>query len=217
MKKSGYYPIFLNLQGKKCVVIGGGEIALRKVNTLLGYGASVEIVSPSFCPDLALIAKKGNIKSHTKNYSSEDLTDALIAIAATDDANTNEQVSIDAKKHGVLINVVDKPQHSDFIVPSSLTRGDIVIAVSTSGKSPALARKIRTELENQLGDEYTKLVDIVSKARDQLRVEGIVVTSEVWQQALNINSLIRLIRQNKNKEAETTILNKLRRLGQKKT
>jgi len=216
MRKSGYYPIFLNIQDKKCVVIGGGEIALRKVKTLLEYGASVEIVSPSFCPDLVKIAKEGKIKSHTKSYSSQDLKGALIAIAATDDVKINQRISIDAKKYGVLINVVDKPQYSDFIVPSSLTRGDIIIAVSTSGKSPALARKIRTDLENQLGDEYTKLVDIISKARNQMRLEGITVTSEAWQKALNLNSMTRLLKQHKDQEVENAVMRKLRRLGQKK-
>jgi len=213
---ASYYPIFLNIQSKKCVVVGGGEIALRKVKMLLEHDASVEVVSPAFCPELVKISEKGKIKSQTKNYKSQDLKGALIVIAATDDAKTNQRISVDAKKLGVLVNVVDVPQYSDFIVPSSMTRGDITIAVSTSGKSPALARKIRTELENQLGDEYSKLAEIVSETRNQLRREGIMVTSEAWQEALNLNSLTRLLRQYKEQEAKNVLLNKLRRLGQKK-
>jgi len=213
---ASYYPIFLNIQSKKCVVVGGGEIALRKVKMLLEHDASVEVVSPAFCPELVKIADKGKIKSQTKNYKRQDLKGALIVIAATDDAKTNQRISVDAKKLGVLVNVVDVPQYSDFIVPSSMTRGDITIAISTSGKSPALARKIRTELENQLGDEYSKLAEIVSETRNQLRREGIMVTSEAWQEALNLNSLTRLLRQYKEQEAKNVLLNKLRRLGQKK-
>lgn len=216
MRKSGYYPILLNIRDKKCVVIGGGEIALRKVKTLLEYGACIEVISPVFCPELVQIAKKGKIKSYAKGYSSQDLKDAVIAIAATDDANINEKISIDARKYGVLINVVDKPQHSDFIVPSSMTRGDITIAVSTSGKSPALARKIRTELENKLGDEYNRLANIVSLARNQLKMEGILLTGEDWQEALNLNSLTRLLKQRKDQEAKDVLLSKLRKLGRKK-
>lgn len=211
-----YYPIFLNIQSKKCVVVGGGEIALRKVKTLLEHGASVEVVSPVFCPELVKISEKGKVKSQTRNYKSQDLKGALLAIAATDDADTNQRIFIDAKKLGVLVNVVDVPQYSDFIVPSSMTRGDITIAVSTSGKSPALARKIRTELENQLGDEYSKVAEIVSETRNQLRQEGITVTSEAWQEVLNLNSLTRLLRQHKDQEAKNALLRKLRRLGQKK-
>jgi siroheme synthase-like protein len=213
---SGYYPIFLNIGGKRCVVVGGGEVALRKVKTLMEHGANVEVVSLELCPELSKLAEEGRIKSHAKNYNSGDLKGALIAIAATDNAKTNERISSDARKQGVLVNVVDVPEHSDFIVPSTLTRGDIAIAVSTSGKSPALARKIRTELENKFGDEYAKLAEIVSEARSQLRQERIAVTNEAWQDILSLDALTKLLRQNKVREAKDAMLNELRKLGQKK-
>jgi siroheme synthase-like protein len=216
VQASGYYPIFLNIQGKRCVVIGGGEVALRKVKTLLEHSASVEVVSLELCPELNKLAREGKIKSCAKNYESRDLKGALIAIAATDDAQTNEIISSDARKRGVMVNVVDVPEHSDFIVPSTLTRGDIAIAVSTSGKSPALARKIRTELESKFGDEYTKLAETVSEVRNQLKQEGVSLANEAWQEVLGLDMLTKLLRQNRVREAKDSMLNELRKLGQKK-
>lgn len=212
---SNYYPIFLGIGGKRCVVVGGGEVALRKVKTLLEHAANVEVVSRELCPELSKLAEEGKIKSRTRNYNSANLKSALIVIAATDDAKANERISADARKEGVLVNVVDAPEHSDFIVPSTLTRGDIVIAVSTSGKSPALARKIRTELETKLGDEYSKLAEIVSETRNQLKHEGITVASEAWQEVLKLDSLTKLLRQDKAQEVKEALLQRLRKLGQK--
>ncbi|MBM3148625.1 MAG: bifunctional precorrin-2 dehydrogenase/sirohydrochlorin ferrochelatase [Chloroflexi bacterium] len=215
-KSSGYYPIFLNIRGKRCLVVGGGEVALRKVKTLLEHGADVEVVSLKFCPELNKLTREGKIKSSAKAYNSTHLKGALIAIAATDDADINERISSDARKQGVLVNVVDVPEHSDFIVPSTLTRGDIAIAVSTSGKSPALARKIRTELESKFGDEYAKLAETVSAIRIQLKQEGIILANEAWQEILELDMLAKLLRQDKFQEAKDTMLNKLRKLGPKK-
>jgi len=215
-KPSGYYPIFLDIGGKKCVVVGGGEVALRKVKTLLEHGANVEVIGLELCPELSKLAGEGRIKSRTKNYNSGNLKGALIVIAATDDTKTNERVSSDARKQGVLVNVVDAPEHSDFIVPSTLTRGDIAIAVSTSGKSPALARKIRTELESKFGYEYAKLAETVSEVRTQLKQEGVILANEAWQEVLGLDMLAKLLRQNKVREAKDAMLNELRKLGQKK-
>jgi len=213
---SGYYPIFLNIRGRKCLVVGGGKVALRKVKTLLEHGANVEVVSMELCPELSKLAEEGKIRARVRSYKSEDLKGALIAIAATANVETNERVSADARKQGVLINVVDVPEHSDFIVPSSLTRGDLIIAISTSGKSPALARKIRTELEIKFGDEYAKLAEIISEVRNELRQEGIAVANEAWQEALKLDSLTELLRQGNAQEAKDTLLTELRKLGQKK-
>lgn len=217
VQSSGYYPIFLNVQGKKCLVVGGGEVALRKVKTLLEHAANVEVVGLELCPELSKLARGGKIKSRTKSYNSTDVKGALIVIAATDNAKTNERIAADAKKQGVLVNVVDTPEHSDFIVPSTLERGDIIIAVSTSGKSPALARKIRTELENKFGEEYGKLAETVSEVRNQLRQEGIALANEAWQEVLRLDALTSLLREDKVQEAKDIMLDKLRKLGQKES
>jgi siroheme synthase-like protein len=213
---SVYYPILLNIQGKKCLVVGGGEVALRKAQMLVEHGANVEIVSPTFCPELNQLVKDGTIQAIHRDYQTEDLNDAFLAVAATDDIKTNEKVATEARKIGILVNVVDKPDISDFIVPSYFRRGDIIVAVSTSGRSPALARKIRGELERDFKAEYAQLAVIASEVRSELKQRGVTVSGDDWQEVLNLNSLIELIRRGKNQEAREIMLTKLKTLQQKK-
>ena len=213
---SPYYPIVLNIQGRKCLVVGGGKVALRKVKALLEHGADVEVVSPFFCPELNQLATDGAIRAIQRDYKPEDLEDAFIAIAATDDAKTNERVAAEARRRGVLTNVVDDLKNSDFIVPSYLKRGDVIIAVSTSGRSPALARKIRSELERNFKAEYEQLAIIADEVRSKLKQQGITASSDAWQQVLSLNSLIELLRQGKNQEAKEIMLTRLKTLEQNK-
>ena len=213
---SVYYPILLNIQGKKCLVVGGGEVALRKVQMLVEHGANVEIVSPTFCPELNQLVKDGTIQAIHRDYETEDLNDVFLAVAATDDIKTNEKVATEARKIGILVNVVDKPDISDFIVPSYFRRGDIIVAVSTSGRSPALARKIRGELERDFKAEYAQLAVIANEVRNELKQRGVTVSGDDWQEVLNLNSLIELIRRGKNQEAREIMLTKLKTLQQKK-
>ena len=213
---SVYYPILLNIQGKKCLVVGGGEVALRKAQMLVEHGANVEIVSPTFCPELNQLVKDGTIQAIHRDYQTEDLNDAFLAVAATDDIKTNEKVATEARKIGILVNVVDKPDISDFIVPSYFRRGDIIVAVSTSGRSPALARKIRGELERDFKAEYAQLAVIASEVRSELKQRGVTVSGDDWQEVLNLNSLIELIRRGKNQEAREIMLTKLKTLQQRK-
>ena len=167
-EKSSYYPIFMNVQGKKCVVIGGGQVALRKVKSLLEYGARVEVISPVICPELNKMNEKGEISVIRADYRPGGLPNALLAIAATDNDNRNLEVARESRNKGVLVNVVDCAENSDFILPSYLRRGDVTIAVSTSGRSPALARKIRTRLENEFGDEYASLALLIGEVRAEV-------------------------------------------------
>jgi len=220
MKKHGaasvYCPISLNIQGKKCLVVGGGEVALRKAQMLVEHGANVEVVSPIFCPQLNQLVKDGTIQATRRNYETEDLNDAFLAVAATNDIKTNEKVATEARKIGILVNVVDKPDISDFIVPSYFRRGDIIVAVSTSGRSPALARKIRGELERDFKAEYAQLAVIANEVRNELKQRGITISGDDWQEVLNLNSLIELIRRGKNHEAREIMLTKLKTLQQRK-
>ncbi len=213
---SPYYPVMLNIQGKKCLVVGGGNVALRKAQTLLGHGAIVEIVSPTFCLELKQLVKDGAVRAIDRAYKNEDLNDALLVVAATDDTTVNERMATEARKRGILVNVVDKPDVSDFIVPSYFRHGDIIVAVSTSGRSPALARKIRGEIERDLKAEYTQLAIIAGEVRSELKQRGIVASSDDWQEVLNLNSLIELIKRGKNKEAKEIMLTRLKTLGQRK-
>ena len=176
----------------------------------------VEIVSPAFCHELNKLVENGAIQAVNRAYKTEDLNDALLVVAATDDAKVNEKVAAEARKKRILINVVDKPDISDFIVPSSFRHGDIIVAVSTSGKSPALARKIKGELETALKAEYAQLALIASDIRSELKERGITVSSDDWQEVLNLNSLIELIKRRKNQEARKIMLTRLKTLGQRK-
>lgn len=208
-QSSPYYPISLNVRGRKCVVIGGGQVALRKVRTLLEHGANVEVISPELCAGLGQLADKDSIHVLNRVYQEGDLTGAFITITATDDSSVNQQVIGEARRKAVMINVVDDADNSDFIAPSYLQRGDITIAVSTAGRSPALARKIRTVLEKEFTDEYAALAQLVSEVRDQLKHQGIQVDGEGWQQALQLDSLIELLRQGETEKARSTLISNL--------
>ena len=215
-KSSHYYPIFLGISNKKCVVFGGGNVALRKVRMLLDHSAEVEVISPVFCPELIHLAEHNEISIVRKGFETKDLTGATVAIAATDSTETNEDIAAAARRQGTLVNVVDNPLHSDFIVPSYLKRGDITIAVSTSGKSPALARKIRSKIEHEFGNEYTQLALLVSEVRLNLKQQEIFIDNDVWQEALDLELLTELVRNGKNQEAKDTLLGNLKKLGQRK-
>ena len=205
-----YYPIFLNLEGKKCVVVGGGEVALRKVRTLLNCGAKVVVVSPALNSDLAQLAEAGTISVISREYEPKELTDAVIVVAATDIAEVNQNIAKKARKHGILVNVVDRPEASDFIMPSFVRRGDLVLAVSTSGASPALAKKIRMRLEQAFGEEYSPLLSVIKEVRQELKEQQLRVNMEDWQNALDLDLLTYLIQAGEREKAKAVLLEKLK-------
>ena len=214
MSKEGmavYYPVFLNLQDRKCLVAGGGQVALRKVTALLEHGAAVTVVSPRLCAGLRKLADDGNIKVINRAYRPGDVKGFQVAIVATSNRAVNMEAASEAKKRGILVNVVDDPVLSDFIVPAIMRRGSLAIAVSTSGKSPALARKIRSRLEDEFGREYAALVLVVEQVRRQAKRENLKVSSRDWQQAIDTDSLIALLKQGKEKAAGDSLLEKLRK------
>ena len=206
---STYYPIFLNIQGKKCVVVGGGEVAERKARALVEQGASVTVISARVSDGLTQLAEQGIIELSLRDYQPGDLENALIAIAATDDPKVNMDVVREGQERGVLTNVVDAPEHSDFIVPSLLRRGDISIAVSTGGKSPALARRIRTELEQSLAPEYASLALLVSQVRQELKRDGIYVDGNAWQESLDLEPLLDMLKKGEFEQAREKLLSDL--------
>lgn len=163
-----YYPIFLDIKGKPCVVIGGGNVAERKVLSLLDAGAQVLVISPKLTPALKKLANKKKIGYCPKAYEKGNLKGFFLAYSATNDQKVNRDVFNEAKRQGVLLNVVDVPELCNFIVPSVVERGDLLIAISTSGKSPAMAKKIRQQLEKEFGREYAVFLDIMGKIRDKV-------------------------------------------------
>ena len=163
-----YYPILIDLHNKKVVVAGGGAVAQRKIDTLLEYGAVVQVVSRELSPTVSKYVKEGKINLLGKEFREYHLKDAFAVIAATDDAALNHHISEAAREKGLLINAVDQPTDCNFIVPSILRRGDLLIAVSTSGKSPALAKRIREELENSFGSEYESFLRLMGQLRKEI-------------------------------------------------
>lgn len=209
---SAYYPLFLKVAGRKCVVVGGGDVALRKVEALLDRRANIEVISPAFCSELNKLAESGEIAVLRKHYQPGDLQGAFIVVAATDDHNINVEVAKEAKQRAVLVNVVDDLDNSDFIVPSCVSRGDITIAISTAGKSPALARKIRTKLEKALGEQYAPLALLIHEVRSEIRGQGTKVNGDDWQKALDLDLLIDLLKKGNSEKARALLLSNLKAL-----
>jgi siroheme synthase-like protein len=204
-----YYPIFLNVQGKKCVVVGGGQVALRKVKILLDGGANVFVISPTPHPEIKKLSKRKAIHLIQRDYKAGDLKDAVISLACTDLKEVNRKVAEEAKKAEVLVNVADDPERSDFITPSFFKRGNLTVAVSTAGVSPALARKIRTKLEKRFGEEYASLLCLIGEVRSTLKGKRYRVGTETWQEALDLDLLIQLVRSGQRKKAKAILLTKL--------
>ncbi len=205
-----YYPIFLNIRGRRCVVVGGGQVALRKARTLLEHQANVEVISPHLCAELNQLAEKGEISVLRRGYQAGDLKEAFIVIAATDDKDINLAIVAEARRTGVLVNVVDDAESSNFILPSYIRRGDVTIAISTAGRSPALARKIRTRLEKEFGDEYASLALMIDEVRRELKEKGIKVDGDTWQEALDLDLLRDMLRKGDNEKARAILLNNLK-------
>lgn len=176
------FPIGLIVEGKRCVVVGGGEIAAQKVNSLLVCGADVMVVSPQPGNRITEWVKAGVIGFVSRTYQSGDLEGAFLAVAATDDESVNLAVAQDARQRGMLLNVVDRPELCDFYYPAVLRRGDLTISISTDGQSPALARALRDWLETEFDESYEKLLEVLAEFRDPIRerFQGMSDRRQVW-------------------------------------
>jgi precorrin-2 dehydrogenase/sirohydrochlorin ferrochelatase len=180
----GYYPVLLDLAGRRCVMVGGGIIAGRRVDGLLTAGARVTVISPRLTRTLAALAAEGRIDHEAREYRDGDLDGADLAFVATDAGEVNAAVAREARARGVWINAADDPARCTFILPALVRRGDLTVAVATGGSSPALARAIREELETYLTDDYATLAAIAAEARREVRAAGRPVTADAWRRAL---------------------------------
>jgi siroheme synthase-like protein len=203
-----YYPMFLEMKGRPCLVVGGGQVAARKVEGLLAADARVSVISPTLDPEIAKLKAERRIQHISRQYQQGDLKGQALVIAATDDAATNERVVQDARQHGILVNVVDEPALCDFIVPSVIRRGDVVLAISTGGLSPALARWLRQELEAYLSEDFERLARLLAQVRAELRERGIDVPPEAWQRAID-SKLLELVAAARHDEARQRLLSAL--------
>lgn len=163
------FPLFVNLKGKRCIVIGGGEIAARKVDILLLFEANLIIVSPEVNNSIKELAKQGKINIIRKEYDYEDIEDAFLVVAATSSPEVNECIFRDAEKRNIPVNIVDDPEKCTFIFPSLVNRGDLTIGISTSGTYPALSKKIRKITEEVFTEDYSEILSLLADFRIRVR------------------------------------------------
>ena len=180
-----YFPIYLDMTRRRCLVIGGGAVAERKIANLLEAGAEVTVLSPDVTENIARWSKRELLQLKARRFRDGDLAGFELAFVATDDPEVNDAAYREGQSGGVWINTADDPAHCDFILPSVLRRGDLTVAVSSGGNSPALARTIREELELYLTQEYETLAQMAAEARQELLRRGITVPFEIWRRALS--------------------------------
>ena len=204
-----YYPIFLQLEARRVIVIGGGPIAEGKVRGLLDAGAALTVVAPTLTPALQALASGGAITHTPREYHPGDLTGYDLCFVATDDGAVNAAVAVEGRSSGVLVNAADDPANCDFILPSVVRQGEVVVAASTGGASPALARRLREELTAFLDAGYAPLAELLQDVRTGLKRRNLRVDPETWQSALDAR-LRALVAQRRLDEAREYLL---RRLG----
>lgn len=167
----GFHPLFFNLQNRKCLVVGGGRVALRKVNTLLSCRADIFIISSYLFPQLASLKENNKIMHLDESYDKRHLQGIFLAISATDDAQLNRRVAEDCFEQGIPVNTADDPSLCSFFFPAVFDRGSLKVAISTSGKSPAFARQLKEELENNVGNDIGDFVDFLGSIRPKILEE----------------------------------------------
>ena len=204
----GYYPLFLEMVHRRCVVIGGGAVAQRKVVGLIAAGADVTIISAALSEGLQELLATGVVRHVAREYRSGDVAGFEIVFVATDDAAVNATVYRDARAHGIWINCADDPPHCDFILPAVIRQGDLTVAVSTGGASPAAARAMREELEDYFTEDYVRLVQVAAEVRAKLKEKSFSVAASAWNEALN-GEFRRLIRAGKTEQARQFLLTAL--------
>ena len=196
-----YYPIHLDIRDRDCLVVGGGSVGTRKTETLLDCGAKVTVISPRASGKLIELAQAGSFSLKNRAYRKTDLEGKFLVIGATDDETLNQQISHDADSRNILCNIADRPHVCNFILPSIVRRGDLVITISTSGKSPALSKHLRKNLEDQFGVEYDQFLQLMGSIRKKLLRQSHEpeVHKQLFNQLIN-NGLLDLIRDGKKKE-----------------
>ena len=203
-----YYPAYLNVRDRHCVVFGGGAVAEGKVAQLRDAGANVTVVSPEVTPKIQEAAGQGRVNWLDRKYQAGDLKGAFLAIATTNARAVNEAIFQEAEEAGILINVADVPAQCSFIAPSVVNRGAVTVAISTGGASPALARKFREELTASPVMDWADLAGVLSQARSQIKRRGLTVDPQRWQCCLTTD-LLELAQDGKEEEALTCLLSRL--------
>ena len=202
-----YYPVNLDIRNRQCLVVGGGSVGTRKAMTLLDCGAKVTVVSTDASEQLYELADHGSIILKKRPYQSSDLDDKFLVIGATNNEELNMQIHADAELVGILCNIADRPEACNFILPSIVNRGDLVISISTSGKSPAFAKKLRKDLERNFGNEYAEFLKLMGAIRKILLAKNHEPEAHkhLFEQLIS-NDLIELIRDRKTTDINHLLL-----------
>ena len=203
-----YYPVYLNLAGKRCVILGGGTIAQGKLAALRDAGAKITVISPQSTDGIKRAAQRGHVTLLQREYQPGDLAGAFIAVAATNVWHVNRQIYEEAEERGVLLNVVDDPDQCTFIAPSIVRRDPITLAISTGGASPALARKMRETLSEARVLQWADLADVLAQARRVIKENRTVIDPTRWQCVIT-EDLLEMARDGREEEAVQTVLDQL--------
>jgi len=201
-----YYPAYLDIRNRRCLVVGGGGVGTRKVKTLLDCGARVTIISSQASRQLQKLTDNERVRIKKRSYQPGDLEGMFLVIGATDDEKLNRQISQDAEGRGLLCNIVDRPEICNFILPSIVQRGDLTISISTAGRSPAMAKKLRQDLEKQYGEEYADFLRLMGAIRQKLlrQAHEPEAHKSLFEQLIN-NGLLELIRENRIEEINSLL------------
>jgi precorrin-2 dehydrogenase/sirohydrochlorin ferrochelatase len=214
MKRFPYYPIYLDIENRNVLIIGGGNVCARKAETMLKYGARVTIVSPEFTDEIQQWASDGKLQLRKKHYQSTDLEGVHIVIASTDDQSVNETIAADCRARRIPVNVVDVTPLCEFIVPAIIEKGSIQIAISTGGKSPALARTLKEDLQRSIGPEYAEVNDVLGTLRDGAKsVLATDVDRKHFFDAIIARGILDMLRAGKRIEAYRAIAEECVRMG----
>ena len=203
-----YYPVYLNLAGKRCVICGGGAVAQGKIAALRQAGALITIISPEATPGIQRAAQRGDVEWQARKYQPGDLEGAFIAVAATNVWHVNREIYEEAERRGVLLNVVDDPDLCTFIAPSIVRRDPVTLAISTGGASPALARKMREAFAEDPNLRWADLADVLARARKVVKDRRIAIDPDRWQCCIT-EELLGLAQSGRGDEALERLLSQL--------
>ncbi len=200
------YPVYIDLTNKKCLVIGGGKVAERKIDNLLEYGCLIRVVSPQVEKNIQIWADQNLIQLYRREFQEQDIADSFMVFVATDNNRINEKVSKMCRERGIMVNAVDDPPHCDFYIPSIVRRNSLVLAISTGGKSPAFARRLRSELEEIITPEYGEFVDILGEQRELIkdRIKDIEIRKKIFEE-LVYSDIIDLLKAGEKERAKEKV------------
>jgi len=205
-----YYPVFLDLTDRACLVVGGGRVGLEKVRGLLRADARVTVISPTLDPAVQVLVDDGRAAYLARDYVNGDMVGYEIIIVATDDRSANAAIHAEGRSRGIWVNSADDAKNCDFILPSVVRRGPITIGISTGGGSPAMARRVREELTDYFTEDFEGLAELLAEVRTELKTHGVLrhIDQETWQRAID-GPLRALIAQRRWGQAKARLLSAL--------